>query len=346
MWAKDRVKNGLKPFKNWLLGDTYRLSRQTAQLMGRLASWEVRSRNVVSSIQDVEFRVSSQWGQDGIIDWLIERADIPAPLRTFIEFGVEDYREANTRFLLQNRNWRGLIMDGSAAAMSSVIEDGLAWAHDLTVQTAFITRENINDQIASAGFRGEIGLLSIDIDGNDYWVWEAIQVVRPVIVVCEYNAVFGDLYPISIPYDRAFNRTQGHYSNLYFGASILALCTLGSQKGYRFVGTNSAANDAFFVREDYAGKSVVQAVERFLASPSLVRQSRNESGELDYIGGLSRFDQIADLPVVNVVTGETMPLKDLRPVYSAEWIEAMAGTSRSTENAGEGAGSHPKRGSG
>ncbi|MGA3196907.1 MAG: hypothetical protein ABSD39_18075, partial [Terriglobales bacterium] len=69
----------------------------------------------ISSLEQVEFKVTSQWGEDGIIDWLVERAGIPAHLSSFIEFGVESYAEANTRFLLQNRNWRGLVIDGSSS---------------------------------------------------------------------------------------------------------------------------------------------------------------------------------------------------------------------------------------
>jgi len=95
--------------KSWLIDGMQSLAMDNQMLMGRMASWQVRSMDVVSSLQDVEFKVSSQWGEDGIIDWLIERAGIPPALHSFVEFGVENYREANTRFLLQNRNWRGLI---------------------------------------------------------------------------------------------------------------------------------------------------------------------------------------------------------------------------------------------
>src|SRR5580658_2001278 len=137
-------------FKLWLMGESLQLS-------GRMASWQVRSRNTVANLQEVEFRVSSQWGQDGIIDWLIERSEIPASAQTFIEFGVEDYRQSNTRFLLQNRNWRGLIMDGDSAIVKAIESDGLAWRYDLTARSDFITRENINELISGAGFGGEIG---------------------------------------------------------------------------------------------------------------------------------------------------------------------------------------------
>ena len=325
MFAKETIKKALKPLKTWIVEDTHTLMIQSYQLLGRMASWQVRSQKVLSTLQDAEFKVSSQCGEDGIIDWLIERARIPPISQSFIEFGVETYREANTRFLLQNRNWRGLIMDGRAAAASNIKEDALDWKHDLTFRPAFITRENINDLISSAGFGGDIGLLSIDIDGNDYWVWEAIHIVRPIICICEYNAVFGDMYPICTPYDRNFNRTTAHYSNLYFGASIAALRLLAVRKGYRFVGTTSAANDAFFIREDYAEQFVDSSLQNIRALPSLFRQSRDEFGQLNYIGGMEQLKHISTLPVVNVETGETIRLGDLESVYSKEWLEIMRG---------------------
>jgi hypothetical protein len=318
MFAKEAIQKALKSLRQWFMADTL-------QLQGRMASWQMRSQKVISCLQDAEFTVSSQWGEDGIIDWLIEQAEIPAISQSFIEFGVETYRQANTRFLLQNRNWRGLIMDGSSAMVAAVRDDKLDWKHDLTVRPAFITRENINDLISSAGFRGNIGLLSIDLDGNDYWVWEAIDIVRPIICICEYNAVFGDLYPIGTPYDNGFNRTKAHPSNLYFGASIAALRSLAAKKGYRFVGTTTAGNDAFFVREDYAEKFVDGSLRNIRALPSRFRESRDEAGKLNYIGGLERVKHIAALPVVNVETGETVRLGDLEPVYSKEWLEMMTG---------------------
>jgi len=320
MLFNDTIRDFLPLMKLWVMGESIQLS-------GRMASWQVRTRNIIANLQEVEFRVSSQWGQDGIIDWLIERAEIPSKARTFIEFGVEDYRQSNTRFLLQNRNWRGLIMDGHPALATAVCRDGLAWRYDLTALRAFITRDNINDLIQGAGFGGEIGLLSIDIDGNDYWVWEALHAVDPIICICEYNAVFGDLHPICTPYDRHFDRTKAHPSNLYFGASINALRSLAAKKGYRFVGTNSAGNDAFFVREDYAGRVVGNALQAVRSLPSLFRESRDESGRNTYVGGAERLRQILGLPVSHVETGNIITLGELDTVYSDEWLQLMTGSS-------------------
>lgn len=292
-------------------------------LLGRLACWQVRPIETVSSLEQVEFKVFSQWGEDGIIDWLVERAEIPAHLHTFVEFGVESYVEANTRFLLQNRNWRGLVMDGSANLVEQLKRNQrLFWAHDLSAKAAFITRENINDLIVEGGLSGEIGLLSIDIDGNDYWVWESISAVRPVLCICEYNAVFGDMWPISIPYERNFVRTRPEYRNLYFGASITALRLLGKRKGYTFLGTNSAGVNAFFVRDDYA-RRFESAIANAAVFPSKLRESMEESRRLSFRRGSARADLMEHLPVVNTETQERHTLRDLKPLYSDEWMQIL-----------------------
>ena len=120
---------------------------------------------------------------------------------------------------------------------------------------AFVTRDNINALIVWQGIASEIGLLSIDLDGNDYWVWRAIDVVSPAIVVVEYNHRFGRDLAVTIPYDENFKR-GGRYPVYYFGASLKALCLLGGRKGYAFVGCNSAGNNAFFVRKDLKPDSI------------------------------------------------------------------------------------------
>jgi len=283
----------------------------------------VRALETVSSLEQVEFKVFSQWGEDGIIDWLVERAEIPAHLHTFVEFGVESYVEANTRFLLQNRNWRGLVMDGSVNLIEQLKRNQrLFWAHDLSAKAVFITRENINELLVEGGFSGEIGLLSIDIDGNDYWVWESISAVRPVLCICEYNAVFGDMWPLSIPYDRNFVRTRPEYRNLYFGASITALRRLAKRKGYTFLGTNSAGVNAFFVRDDYAARFEA-AIANTALFPSKLRESMSESRRLSFQRGSARADLIERLPVVNTETQEQHILRDLKPLYSDEWMQII-----------------------
>jgi hypothetical protein len=322
---KSFLRAVIYPVRSWLLREVQTTGWDAQLLSGRIASWRVRSMEVVSSLQEVEFKVTSQWGEDGIIDWLIERANIPSGSHTFIEFGVETYRESNTRFLLQNRNWRGFIMDGSGSMEKAALADGLYSKYSLAARQAFITRENINDLLASSGLGREIGLLSVDLDGNDYWIWEAIDAVSPIICICEYNAVFGDIHPISVPYDPKFFLTSAHYSHLYWGASIAALRSLASKKGYRFVGTTLAGNDAFFVREDFAKEFVDTSLLQIQAHPQVARYSLNKFGEIACVDVMERPALIRDMPVVNTETGETMLISDLGTLYSQEWLARLGG---------------------
>lgn len=278
-----------------------------------------RGLTYVGALSEIEFCGFSQWGEDGIIDWLVER--LPGIPRTFVEFGVEDYRESNTRLLLNLRNWRGLVMDGSQELINNIMQQDIYWRYDLTAKCAFIDRENVNDLIASSGISGEIGLLSIDIDGNDYWVWQSIDVVNPVIVVCEYNALFGDLRRISVPYQADFQRTHAHHSNLYFGASLTALIDLASRKGYAFVGTNSNGCNAFFVRNDHAAE-LLKAIGEVRSFPSAIRESRDALGQLTFARGNIRVEAIRHLPVFDFEANATRPLSDLGELYSDKWQRA------------------------
>lgn len=295
-------------------------------LQGRVVSWQVRAMKSIESLQEVQFKVLSQWGEDGIIDWIIERADIPPRLHTFVEFGVELYQEANTRFLIENRNWRGLVIDGDPALGETLRKGHRYYRYGLKTKSAFITRENINDLITEAGFSGEIGLLSVDLDGNDYWVWEAIDAIQPVICVCEYNAFLGDLHPVSIPYDPKFSAGQSHPNRLYFGASIAALISLGARKGYRFLGTTMAGNDAFFIREDYASP-FNSALKSIVARPSNfgVRTGGSDPND-EWVDGKDRFKLVSDFPLVHTETGERVTLRELGSAYSDDWLQQTTTT--------------------
>lgn len=270
----------------------------------------------VKDLSDAEYKVFSQFGDDGIIQYLIHRLDISKNTHTFIEFGVENYEESNTRFLLMNNNWRGLIMDGSKANMDYVHRARYYWKHDITAMAAFIDTENINQLILDAGFNGEIGILSVDIDGNDYWVWEKISVVQPVIVVAEYNGIFGSELPLSVPYNPTFVRTQAHFSNLYWGCSLAALNHLATRKGYTFAGCNSAGNNAYFIRNDYLNDAIpTPSLQDGFSEPKF-KESRGKAGELTYLKGENCLKQIAHLPMVNVVTSEQSKIGQLFQVGS------------------------------
>lgn len=269
---------------------------------------QLAGRGILPKIQDAEFKVFSQFGEDGIIQYLVRIAEVPHNAEIFVEFGVESYSEANTRFLLQNNNWRGLVIDGSKRNIDICKSAPIFWKYDLTAFSAFVDAENINKIIGDAGFKGEIGILSIDLDGNDYWVWEKVNAVNPIIVVCEFNSLFGARHAVTIPYDPAFRRTQSHYSNLYFGCSLKALELLGKKKGYALVGTNSNGSNAFFVRRDHLNGLVELSAEEAYVE-SRFRESRGVNGRLTYLRGTARLDAICDMDLYDIERDEVLPIR-------------------------------------
>lgn len=252
-------------------------------------------------IAGTEFKVWSQWGEDGIIEHLARH--VPIDRDVFVEFGVQDYRESNTRFLLTNRNWSGLVIDGSSENIALIKRDQLYWRYNLKAEHAFLTRDNINDVIAGQGMSGDIGLLSIDVDGNDYWIWQAIDCISARIVVVEYNAMFGPKAAVSTPYDAGFVRHSAHYSGLYWGCSLAALVHFAGKKGYALVGCNTAGNNAFFVRRDVLGALPPLSSQQAFR-PAKFRDSRNEDGSLSHLGVAAAVELVGTLELVDVVTGE------------------------------------------
>lgn len=250
------------------------------------------------NITDYELQVFSQFGDDGIIQFLISRIGIEN--QTFIEFGVADYQESNTRFLLMNNNWSGLVIDRSPKNVKKIISSSYYWKYDLEAIPSFITKNNINDLILNKKYYN-LGLLHIDIDGNDYWIWKEIDVsnLKPNIVILEYNSLFGKERAITIPYDENFQRTKAHYSNLYFGASLKALVKLSAKKGYDFIGCNSAGNNAYFIRSDLLGNlKPVDAISGYVEAK--FRESRNSKGKLNYLDRDEAYGQIVGMPVYNI----------------------------------------------
>jgi hypothetical protein len=282
-------------------------SALSAQLL--IAQQQQQQAQILKNLRLAEFKVSSQWGDDGMIQFLANYLDIPAEQQTFIEFGVQDYTEANTRFLLTHSNWRGLIMDGSQKHINYIQNDDIYWRFDLTAACEFITKENVNSLFEKYGFTGEIGLLHIDIDGNDYWVWQAVQVVNPIIVIVEYNAVWGDKNAWSVPYKSDFYRLDGHFSNLFWGASLPAFCHLAEQRNYAFVGCNSNGNNAYFVRKDKLKDLEPQTAKTGFVM-SKFRDSRDKNGELNFLGGSQRFAAMEGLTVVDVISGQNTVIRN------------------------------------
>ncbi|MCU0534213.1 MAG: hypothetical protein MUD14_10000 [Hydrococcus sp. Prado102] len=289
------------------LDKTRRIQKQVNVLQGDINSIkkaigriEARQLKLLKAdkLTDNEFQVYSQWGEDGIIQFLLH--NILVKNKIFVEFGVQNYTESNTRFLLINNNWSGLVMDSSEDYINYIKNDSIYWRYNLKAVRAFITKDNINELISSNGLKGEIGLLSVDIDGNDYWVWQAIDVIEPAIVIVEYNFRFGKDKAVTIPYQENFVRSEAHYSWIYYGASLKALYLLAKQKGYVFVGCNSGGNNAFFVRKDLKPDSIKELTPEEGYVAGQFRESRDRDGNLSYLSHQEEEQLLASLPLVEV----------------------------------------------
>lgn len=256
-----------------------------------------------------EFRVFSQFGEDGLVQFLVQR--VPIEHEVFVELGVGDFQECNTRFLLEHDNWVGLVIDAREEMCEFIRTSGLAWRHDIRATTAFVRTDNVDELIEAAGISGDIGLLSIDLDGNDYWILETVAAVQARIIVVEYNSIFGPERAVTVPYDPDFVRHDKHWSGLYWGASLSALAHSAARKGYALVGGNRAGNNAFFVRRDVLGVIPEVSVDEAYRM-SRFRESRGQDGELTYLSGHDqRLVEIGELPLVDVRSGQTANVRDL-----------------------------------
>jgi hypothetical protein len=222
------------------------------RLNGVYALHQSAPADVRSAINRYELSVLSQNGEDGILFYLFSL--LGTTNRYFVEFGIEDGRECNTGNLSLNFGWRGLLIEGSAEYAASAREyyaKHLGEQRDnVKVANAFVQPDNINQLFKDNGVPSEIDLLSIDIDGNDYWVWQAVNVTSPRVVVIEYNASMGAERSLSTQYDPMFDRWKYHDSGYYHGASLAALTKLGESKGYVLIGCDSLGINAFYVRKD------------------------------------------------------------------------------------------------
>lgn len=291
-----------RTLRDWFQGG--RAHERTLECIGALHARHVAEKYAIRSLRDVEFRVFSQWGDDGIIQWLVARLpDLP---RRFVEFGVADYLESNTRFLMLNNNWSGLVMDGSAQNIARLRRQPWFWRHDLNAERHFATRENIDAKIAQSS-GGEVGLLHIDVDGNDYWLWQAICCISPAIVIMEYNGLFGAERAITVPYRSDFERFAAHSSGQYFGASLAALTRLAHEKGYALIGSNSAGNNAYYLRREFLSEIIREVKVTEAYQEPRFSDSRNARGRLDHARFEQRQEMIRGLPVHNLSTNQAEP---------------------------------------
>lgn len=251
-------------------------------------------RNQKTTFKNVEFKVYSKHGTDGILAHIFSK--ISPTNRIFVEIGVETGRECNTANLSLNLGWSGILIDANEEwiklARNFYKEKLGSRPENVKAIASFITAENINQILGDNGVMGEIDLLSIDIDGNDYWVWQAINTINSRVVVLEYNPALGQR-SLAIKYDPKHHYNPRSTHPLYFGTSLVALTKLAKKKGYVLVACDSHGQDAFFVRDDVAeGKFIELTPEKaFYPNPQHLTKIGDAHEQFEQIKNLE-FQEI------------------------------------------------------
>lgn len=262
-----------------------------------------------SRLADFEFKVFSQWGEDGILQHLTTHLDLPS--RTFIEFGVEDFYESNCRFLMMKDRWQGFVIDGSPANIARLRRSYFYWMYQLDSMASFITKDNVASLLEHSGFGDEPGLLSVDVDGVDYHLVEALTRIRAAILIVEYNGLFGHRRSVTVPYDAQFQRGKAHESNLYLGASLPAFVRLLNGRDYALVGVNGMGSNAFFVRREFLNDRVREVPVDQCPPGPVFREARDAAGQLTLRSAYDSRSRIGHLPLLDLETGRQITVDDL-----------------------------------
>lgn len=207
-----------------------------------------------------ELKIFSQHGEDGLIAHFMNK--IGAKDKIIVEFGIGDGKESNAANLIINFGWKGVLIEGDKERFEEAERfyktHPLVDNHKITILNKLVTAKNIDGLLSENLSESEIDILSIDIDGNDYWIWQAIKSIRPRLLVIEYNSSLGREKSVTIPYEPMFDRYQKHPSGFYHGATLPALISLSNSKGYKLVGCESHGVNAFFVRADLIESSKIK----------------------------------------------------------------------------------------
>lgn len=271
---------------------SFTLSRIQNSLQRKdLADWPLPQLKDKKGLEKYEYSLFSQNGEDGILRYLFSQTGFHS--RQFLEFGF-GVSENNSLRLILKENFGGVFIDGSQTTVRYF--NDLSQRCGLTNVKAiqkFLDLENLQPTILQSGLPKEIDLLSIDVDGNDYWFWKEINCISPRVVIVEYNASLGPELSLCVPYDPLFDRHQKHPSGFYCSASITALERLGKQKGYALAGCDSNGVNAFFVRQDCVTKNMEILSPQDAYRPHKDRLERGFSVE-------EQFRIIKEMPYITI----------------------------------------------
>ena len=275
------------------------------------ASMNRNIQNGLRDLWDAEIKVFSQWGEDGIFDFLFNELGIHKP--KFLELGAGCFAECNSRFAAHARNASVYAVDSRLDLKEGIAKSGLTWRNTLGFESTEIKDSNISDiQKRAKDFMSGIDTISIDLDGNDYWIAKNLDLTDIKIVCVEYNPIFG-VKKVTVT-NSSESRWERHHSGLLFGASLSSWLSFFTEKMFSFVGTNRAGNNAFFVSNEEIGRLNFKLPKKSDISSFLdwrCRESRNVRGELTYLDPPSSASLIQDCLVFNIDTGQVSPFGEV-----------------------------------
>ena len=197
---------------------------------------------LLTKIRMIYRKVNSQSNESEILNKLLTwHPNIP---KTFVEIGFGAW-EFNCIKLAQDKSWQGLLIDGNNYQVKMAKN---IYHNKIIPQNIWLTFQNL-DLIYDFAENKDLGIFSIDIDGNDFWFLKKLVKLKPALIIAEYNSIFGHR-AISVPYEADFDRTKKHSSCAYFGASLKAISFLLEKEDYSLMEISSLGNNAFYLRND------------------------------------------------------------------------------------------------
>ena len=255
----------------------------------------------IQELDELDYKIFSQNGEDGIIDYLLFQLNIKKP--KFLEIGVGDYTEANTRFIFESTSAKGTIIDCIDEFENKVKKNLVTWRGELNILNHSVSSHNIKEILNFKNSLLNLDLFSLDIDGIDYWILKELPYNFSKIAIVEYNPIFGKDAEISVPNNDNFNRTKYHHSNLCFGMSLKAAIKIMESKNFYFLGTNLFRNNAFFISNDfkkneYFNNLKINGLDKYVDSN--FSESRDKNGKLNYLTKKKQIMKILDCEIIDL----------------------------------------------
>jgi hypothetical protein len=254
---------------------------------------DMAQRQSFPNLFDVGLRCFSQNEEDGLLLYVFSLVGVTN--KRVVEICAGDGIECNAANLIINHGWCGLLVDGDERNVTRgrrfYLRRRDTFFYPPLFTCAWITAENVNQVLLEHGFTGDIDLLSLDLDGMDYWVWKALTCIRPRVVILEFTSRWGPYRAVTIPYRADFRADWDRFPWCH-GASLSAFVKLGRERGYRLVGTNWHGFNALFLRNDVG---------------------------TDFFPEVSPAECFARTPYLNFWSPEWLPSREERP----EWWDVV-----------------------